>query len=597
MKQYKVLAIVPYMGLKEILNVVKSEYSELNISVVVENMNYPEKIENIVKNNTYDLIISRGGVLKYIKTLVNIPCIDFKITLYDVVRTIKLLNTFGSKKAMIIGAINLESCGEFIKDYFEKDIPVRTVNSFEETEGVVKRAAEDGYEVVIGDNAAWRCAKENGMPAILLMNGEESVREALDTARDILNCIEKEKVKVDIFKYIITQKKAFWQITDKNDIEIYNNFDAENDKLLLKANELWKENGCMHSFKGYFWNNGVYWEFGVEFKRMMDFELVKMLYVRENGYYGNDIPAAMKISRDGYSDDYTSVLMSGKNETCKKVKELVQYYASFDEPVLLIGKTGTGCAGIAFEMHKRSRKKNELFIEIDCAEMNKNTEKVLFDPKNGRLTQFENGTVFLRKIHLLSYEQQTEIISFFTKTGKNKFRIIASSEMTGETMLNKNILTGKFIKFIGEFEINIPVLSEQKENISALVGLYISSYNMNYGRKIQGIEEKGLNMLSEYTWPGNIDQFNRVMKNILSNVEIDINTTLVKKEWVKEALESSNDSYNRAKLDGFNLDETLEDIEYRIINQILAECDMNQSKAAAKLGISRSTLYRKLNKQ
>ena len=164
-------------------------------------------------------------------------------------------------------------------------------------------------------------------------------------------------------------------------------------------------------------------------------------------------------------------------------------------------------------------------------------------------------------------------------------------------MANSGAVSAKFIQLACEYELRIPSLARQKDNIAALTGLYISSYNMTCGRKVTGIEEEGRKLLAEYAWPGNIEQFQTVLKNALANIGNNYKATMVKSEWIKHALDDSRRDYaGRAgsRDNMISIEGTLDEIEMNVINRVLEECEMNQTKAAERLGVSRSTLYRKL---
>lgn len=596
MKQYKVLAIVPYPGLKEIINTVKADYPVLDFRIVVEDLRYPESIEDALKSDDYDIIISRGGVLNFAKSIIDIPCLELEIMPQDIVRTVKLVDAFRDKKAVIVGRMDVEASSNFLSEIIEKNIPVRKIDSFKDTEKVVKAVIEEGFDIVIGDTAAWRIAKKKGVPALLLMNGEESVRSACKLSIEICEHMNVEKGKSTVLNYILNQKKGLWEVKDMKGKRVYDSFGSSYNFLLDKINGIKHNVFGKSEIKGGFWNEGRYWEYGRIEKNIGNHGPFIITYAHENGYYGTELSSVLKIDRDGYSGDHASVLLNGKNKNCRQIAEQVSTYAEIDLSVLLIGDKGTGKKDIALEIHKRSGWKDDLFVEIDCNEINHVTLKKLFDVVNGRITQMGRATLFFRDIHTLTIEFQKEIARFLSlRINQKKFRIMASSVYTSETMLSQNIVTSRFLKVTGELEIKIPKLIEQKENISALVGLSISNFNMKYGWKISKIEDRGMRLLEEYSWPGNLEQLNKVLVNAMVSAKNDMDISEIKTEWIQDAINESELAYEEKGISKNLLSGTLEEIEQRIIQMILEECDMNQTKAAMRLGISRSTLYRKLN--
>jgi transcriptional regulator with PAS, ATPase and Fis domain len=117
---------------------------------------------------------------------------------------------------------------------------------------------------------------------------------------------------------------------------------------------------------------------------------------------------------------------------------------------------------------------------------------------------------------------------------------------------------------------------------------------MKYGWRLSSIEKEGQALLQAYSWPGNLNQFRKVLNSAVSNLFRQPEITKIKTEWIKEAIENSDLQFRKKKPDAITIDGTLEEIERRIITRVLQECDMNLSRAAKRLGIGRSTLYRKI---
>lgn len=595
MGRYYILVIAPYQGLAEIINRIKGSYSDLQIDVLVADLRYSDLIIDKLhqKSKRYDMVISRGGVLRFVREITSIPCLEFEITINDILNMVKLLEVFRGSRKIIIARMDLSGLAQVLGA--SEDVDLKQYDSFDEVDDVIHEVMSENYDVLVGDYVMWRRARQMGLPAILLTNGEESVRKTLTHALTLFSYLEKERERNVVLDYILEQGAGLWKVTDASGEEIYNSFLGEYRDILTEIEGMIGSGKKQHGRWYGFWDKASYWEYQRKYERIENAGPFEILYARENVEYSSDLSSVMKISKDTYSDSYTSFLLHSREERFQQLSEQVKAYGESDLAVLLTGEKGVGKSGLALEIHKRSRWKNDLFVEIACQELAASAMKRIFDLKTGRLNQLERGTVFFKNIQYLSLEHQKELLKFFSfSRNKKKFRIVASSELGNEELLSQNIALPRFLQFIGELDIKLPGLSAQKENLPFLIGLSLMRLNEKYGWNLVKISEKGMGLLEDYSWPGNMDQLNQVIMNAaLSTYTVAVTDELTE-ESIRNALEESKTVYKNMKMDEINLYGTLDEIEAQVIDRVLKECGMNQSKAAARLGISRSTLYRKM---
>lgn len=595
MGKYYVLVIAPYQGLAEIINRVKGSYGDLQIDVLVADLRYTDMIIDRLhqKSKRYDMIISRGGVLRFVRGITSIPCLEFEITINDILNTVKLLEVFRGSRKIIIARMDLSGLAQFLGA--SEDVDLKQYDSFDKVDDVIHEVMSKNYDVLVGDYVMWRRARQMGLPAILLTNGEESVRKTLSNAVTLFSYLEKERERNVVLDYILEQGAGLWKITDTSGEEIYNSFLGEYRDILTEIEGMISNGKRQYGRWFGFWEKAGYWEYRRKREQIGDAGPFEILYARENVEYSSDLSGVMKISKDTYSDSYTSFLLHSREKKFQQLSEQVRAYGESDLAVLLVGEKGVGKSGLALEIHKRSRWKNTLFVEIVCQELVTSAMKRIFDLKTGRLNQLEQGTIFLKNIEYLSLEHQKELLKFFSLSrNKKKFRIVASSEFENEELLSQNMVLPRFLQLIGELDIKLPGLREQQENLPFLIGLSLMRLNVKYGWNLVKISEKGRKLLENYSWPGNMDQLNQVIMNAALSMNAVSAANELTEESIWNALEESKAVYQNIKRDEINLYGTLDEIEAQVINRVLKECGMNQSKAAARLGISRSTLYRKM---
>lgn len=299
----------------------------------------------------------------------------------------------------------------------------------------------------------------------------------------------------------------------------------------------------------------------------------------------------------------------------KKMREIlktVEQVAPSSAAVLIEGESGTGKELIAHRIHDLSPRKNAPFIAVHCAALTENLlsselfghEKGAFtgasERKTGRFERAHTGTLFLDEIGEISPETQVKLLRVLqegeiervggTKTIKVDVRLVCAT--------NKNLLeevkAGRFREDlyyrINVIYIKLPALRERKEDIPLLAESFIKSFAEANGKKITAIDPQALESLKQYDWPGNI----RELKNIIERMIVLSPSEKISLEQVPEDIRYAR---NSSKAHGIRplTSSNLSEVEKAAIQQALTEVKGNKSLAAKKLGISRRTLYRKLD--
>ncbi len=187
---------------------------------------------------------------------------------------------------------------------------------------------------------------------------------------------------------------------------------------------------------------------------------------------------------------------------------------------------------------------------------------------------------------------QKELYHYLNTNKGNMPRWIVSSK--DEIAINERDATidHDLFTLLGRLIIYIPPLRERVQDIENLIPVFISEFHSKYGKQIVGVRQDAMQELIEYEWPRNVDQ----LKQVIEQLVLHSNSYYLEKEEVssvitllKQRKEAENVASNQIEING-----TLKDIEKQVITKVLEEEEMNQSKAAKRLGINRSTLWRKL---
>jgi two-component system NtrC family response regulator len=275
---------------------------------------------------------------------------------------------------------------------------------------------------------------------------------------------------------------------------------------------------------------------------------------------------------------------------------------------LIIGETGTGKNLLAREIHSHSSRKDNPFVEVHCGQLPESlVEAELFGYEKGAFTgadhtkrgKFEladKGTILLDDVSTLSPRAQATLLKIcetkrFCRLGGEKdievdVRIIATSNQD----LSKDVEAGKFRKDLyyrfKELTIELPTLCERKQDMPELIEHFVTQYNQEFGKQIIGVSRVVLSYFMKYSWPGNI----RELKNMIGSAMTQLNTGEI---WLEDMPALGGEEIKKETPAPFFAG-PLKEVEKKYIKFVLEKNHWNKSETARELGISRSTLDRKI---
>jgi len=307
-------------------------------------------------------------------------------------------------------------------------------------------------------------------------------------------------------------------------------------------------------------------------------------------------------------------------EVYRRLEKIVDSNVS----VLIRGESGTGKELVARLIHSMSPRAKKSFIALNCAAIPENLlESELFGHEKGAFTgaayqrkgKFEladGGTLFLDEIGDMSPVLQAKLLRVlehgtFERVGGNTtletdVRIIsATNKNLGEAIANSLFREDLFYR-LNVFSVNLPPLRVRTSDIVLLAIYFIHKFNQKNNRNIQHVNDAVFRNLQNYPWPGNIRELQNVMEQTILLAENNHVTMDDLPGWIREnagnTSRSGHPGLNGIQLAFENTGEiyALEDIEIAAIRKAVELTGGNISKAADELGVSRVTLYRKMEK-
>ncbi len=298
----------------------------------------------------------------------------------------------------------------------------------------------------------------------------------------------------------------------------------------------------------------------------------------------------------------------GVSPGMQNVFNTIKKVAATDANVLILGENGTGKELVARALHRNSLRNNESFISVDLGALSESLfESELFghvkgaftDAKADRPGRFElasGGTIFLDEIGNLSLPLQAKLLTVLerrevTRVGANKpkpidIRLICATNMNLKQMAMEDSYRQDLIYRINTVEIELPPLRERPEDIPVLADHFMKIFSKKYKKKVNKLPAKVIKKLTNYPWPGNVREFQHILERTVIMSE---SPNLEESDFQLSSLPSTSEGF---EFDTYNLEE----IEKQIIEKVLRMNRGNVSKAAADLGLTRTSLYRRLEK-
>lgn len=586
----------------------------------------------------YDAIIARGGTLALIKSSgISIPTIDVPITPLDIF-------TAFSEAEKISGSIaylafnNMLPASESYAKIAGRTLKMYQVKDEKEVEEKIKEIANSGIKVVVGGGIIAEYAHSHDIKAVVIKSGKDSFIGAIEEAKRIIAALRKEKEANERVKAIIENSHDGIICVDKQGAINILNRSAEKllalyDKDILGQNiedvipEVELEDTLI---------NGI--EEAELIKKVNGKKLIiSKIPIRVKNETVNavailrdvddiqkmDEKIRQEIAATGYFAKYTFKDVLGNSENTREVIRIGKEYAKVNSTILIEGETGTGKEIITQAIHNHSNRSNKPFVAVNCAALPESLlESELFgyvpraftgaDPrgKRGLFELAHGGTIFLDEVSEMSPLLQGKLLRVLQekqvmRIGDNKLipidvRVIAATNRNLYRLVKTKSFREDLYYRLNVLKISLFPLRERREDIPSFLKYFIGDYCRRLGKDSIKLDREALSYLAQYNWPGNIRELRNFAERLAvmsKKTEIfieDIKSQFLHIEDSSEPLKD-NDSDNikfNATFRTFNIAEN----EKLSILTALESTNGSIVNAAKELGISRTTLWRKIKK-
>lgn len=571
----RVLVISPYKGLKESIISIARSYPELEIETVGGNLDDAIVQINKLGFLQYDAIISRGETAKLLSKKVSIPVINIGISVYDFARAIKLSVAFEGKAA-IVGFPYITKAAETLVSEFQQKIDIVTCNERKDIHEILDTLKVKGYKTVIGDVFACQHADERNFNSILLTSGKESIVRALEETIFVCRSIEESQKKISILKNIINNQNEKCLILDKSGNVVF----SSNAKPFLSAddishlNELFNEDTSVlaqYENRLYRVKASVSEEF-----RSFSFADINFLSDTSDYLYESNEP----------NSELLAVCKAAMRKNLPEMKQLIDN----KKPVIIIGYPGNDNDYFAYSAHSAGSFNSKPLLTLDCSALDVKRCKTFTELINNTFSKHAEICLHIKNPELIP-KSEVHVLNTLKNLVQNTSAdvvITCNGNISKISKINLNV--ADFLNTYKDCVFTMSPLNDDSSCISDIVPACINEANQACGNQITTIDSSAMKAIESFDWTENIEQLYSVIYDAVSSS----NKPSLDYKEVLQAFDRYK-SISAAMSSQMDLSKTLEEAEDHYISLVLEEENYNYSKAATRLGIGRSTLWRKVN--
>lgn len=562
--------ISPYPAMEPVIKELENLSSDLSVKVKTGNLEAGVAFAKAMEKEGADIIISRGGTAKMIRDAVTIPVVDIHISGYDLLRSIMLASSHSEDTIALVGFPTITMGASSIVSLLDIPVKVVTIQAAEEVEKILLELQQRGFTRILGDVVTVEVSSRLGMHGMLIHSGRESISEAFEEVRRLYQSLAKSQKLFRIAQTLLAERESDFLVADEAGKVLYEHLTTINRGDLafqeLKNLGLQAIKSGLPALKIAKTENGTY-SIRAEALPDRDGALVAFFFEPINKM----LKKMQNIEIEQISQMPPLIAESAE---MKKVKQTVESSKCIHGHIHLIGEAGTGKKSVAHYLHA-FHQKNGFFVAAGIEDAKKFMQE---------LFTLHVSTLYLKLGPSIDEATIFWLEKLSEKAAEGRTQVIFSSEKPLDGFSGSKIL--------GEATtIPIPGLENRSADIEAISRQFLAEFHQTLGTQpvkihsdamadiVQSPAGRDLASLKSYIRQlALLEKGYVIEKTTLQQIPVNLEAT------VQEAVLS----YSR--------DNTLKEIEQKLIEQILQEEEFNQTKAAKRLGINRATLWRKLKK-
>lgn len=577
------------------------------------------------------IVIARGYQAKMIKHYTNIPLIEMKLHAQEIGLLLQKAKLMVKKEHPVIALIAFDNmlCDmSYMEELFGVTLKVAVMKRSEETPGILDEMEAYHPDLVIGGEITCNEAERRGYLTLFYRATEESIKEALESARAMAFAAEIEKqntaqfetvldtsfngiVKVNMDGNIIVVNKLVEKLIgkEKEDVvgcaltEVFPQIDMELVGRILKGESENLSTSISLGNKAFMLLMAP-----IEYDEVINGAIITLHQIADGARGTKRESNKMLLHGFAAKTDFGSIYT--ENAWMKKVLEDAKTFALSESPILIYGQAGIEDYLIAEAIHNNSNRKAGPYVSINMRGMDKEHQmEELFRREpvesqrdmagKGAMIKADHGTLFIKGMEHLTLRVQHQILRTMLSRAQMRtdaqpidsvdVRIIGSSKVDLKQMVQQGTFSEEFYYMLQGLTLKVPSLNQRAEDLRHYFDREFGRYSEMYNRHLK-ITDGGYQKLSELPWNGNMIQLKAFCERLVLSTEKRVVDEIVLQKLFEELYPEMKEIKGESRMVVYRSPESTR------LAEILEKCHGNRNLAAKELGISTTTLWRRMKK-
>lgn len=577
------------------------------------------------------IVIARGYQAKMIKQYTNIPLIEMKLHAQEIGLLLQKAKLMVKKEHPVIALIAFDNmlCDvSYMEELFGVTLKVAVMKRSEETPGILDKMEAYHPDLVIGGEITCNEAERRGYLTLFYRATEESIKEALESARAMAFATEIEKqntaqfetvldtsfngiVKVNMHGNIIVVNKLVEKLIgkEKEDVvgcaltEVFPQIDMDLVGRILKGESENLSTSISLGNKAFMLLMAP-----IEYDEVINGAIITLHQIADGARGAKRESNKMLLHGFSAKTDFGSIYT--ENVSMKKVLEDAKTFALSESPILIYGQAGIEDYLIAEAVHNNSNRKAGPYVSINMRGMDKEHQmEELFRREpvesqrdmagKGAMIKADHGTLFIKGMEHLTLRVQHQILRTMLSRAQMRtdaqpidaldVRIIGSSKVDLKQMVQQGTFSEEFYYMLQGLTLKVPSLNQRVEDLQHYFDREIGRYSEMYNRHLK-ITDGGYQKLAKLPWNGNTIQLKAFCERLVLSTEKRVVDEIVLQKLFEELYPEMKEIKGESRTVIYRSPESIE------LSEILERCHGNRNLAAKELGISTTTLWRRMKK-